>query len=254
MIGSRVAQRRHELVQQVAVSGVDLDHLDAELPGPDRRAAERVDDAAQVVECQRAGLGIAGGVGVLVGPERRPRVVPDEGAVPVPGALRAALTARVRELHSGGAPLLRDEADDRSQCLRLRVVPEAEILRADPPLGGDGGRLDHHQRGAANGPRSEMHQVPGVDAPIHGRVLAHRRDENPAREGEAAQRERVEEARHPDILCYAVPSTDGVIFGILSCASAALRNSVCPSVLVVLLLACPSARPLVRASWPLSRS
>jgi len=72
----------------------------------------------------------------------------------------------VRELHARGAPLRVHEADDALQHLDVRIRVDAEVLRADAPLRGHGGRLGDHERRAADRPRAEMDQVPVVGEPV----------------------------------------------------------------------------------------
>jgi hypothetical protein len=47
-VGALVRLRPQELVEQVAVAGVDLDAVGADVPGDDRAAGERVDDLRQL--------------------------------------------------------------------------------------------------------------------------------------------------------------------------------------------------------------
>ena len=80
--------------------------------------------------------------------------------------------------------------------LRLRVVPEPRVVRGDPSLGGDGGRLgDDHARTAAR-ELGEVHVVPVVRHAVHRRVLAHRRDPQAVARGGAGQLEGAEQQGH----------------------------------------------------------
>ena len=97
----------------------------------------------------------------------------------------------------GEAALLVDEVDAAGERLDVGVLPDAQILRADPALGRDGGRLGEDHRGAADGARAQVDEVPVVGEAIDAGVLAHRRDENAIGERDPAQCEGVEQGRHP---------------------------------------------------------
>ena len=71
-----------------------------------------------------------------------------------------------------------------------------EIFGADPAVGGRRRRLGEHQAGAADRPRTEMHQVPFVGKSVLARVLAHGRDDDPVGEGQVTKRDGIEEMGH----------------------------------------------------------
>ena len=98
----------------------------------------------------------------------------------------------MRELHPGGASLQVDEPDDALQHLDVRILVNAEVLRADAPVGGDRGRFRHHERCATDRARSKVNQMPLVGKPVVARVLAHGRDDDAVGKREAAGGERVE--------------------------------------------------------------
>ena len=54
LVGAAVRERREELVEEVAVRGVDLDDLEAGGDGPARGGGERGDDRVQVRRLERA--------------------------------------------------------------------------------------------------------------------------------------------------------------------------------------------------------
>jgi hypothetical protein len=81
----------------------------------------------------------------------------------------------MRELDSGGGALVVNERDDALERVRLVVVPDAHVLRRDPPVRRNGGSLGEHERGAANRAAREVHEMPVVGESVDGRVLAHGR-------------------------------------------------------------------------------
>ena len=105
----------------------------------------------------------------------------------------------MRELERGDRALGRDERGDPRERRDLTVVPQAEVLRADPPFGRDRGRLEDDEACAADGTGAEVDEVPVVREAVLGRVLAHRRDADPVREGDGAEAEGAEE-RHRRIV------------------------------------------------------
>ena len=195
-----VRQRRQELVQQIAVRGVHFEHSEPGGHRPDRGGAERGEDRGDAVDGQRLRLGIAGRERDRA---RRHHVGPAAGvgrhqAGAVPRALRARLAAGVRQLHARHGALRLDEAGDALQHRDVRVVPDAEVLGADAPLGHHRRGFGENQPGTADGELAEVHQVPVAGEAVLARVLAHRRDADAVAQGGAAQGQRGKELRHGD--------------------------------------------------------
>ena len=136
---ARVAQRREELVQQVAVRRMDLDDPKAgaeRARAPRRESRRRLGDAGGV-ELQRHGLTVRERDRARA--RRAPAAVGDrEPRAAAPGNVGARLAPRMRELDAGDRALGFDKADDpararparrpRSRCPAARCVP-----RARPP-------------------------------------------------------------------------------------------------------------------------
>jgi len=79
----------------------------------------------------------------------------------------------------------------------VAVRIESEAAMGDPPRALHRRRLDHQEPRAGDREAAEMHPVPVGGAAVIGAVLAHRRDDDAIRQGEAAQGNRCEElARH----------------------------------------------------------
>ena len=101
--------------------------------------------------------------------------------VALPWAVGAGFAACMRQLHSGDAALLMDEADNPRQRLDVIVAPDAEILRTDPGLGQNRRCFRKHQSSSANGAAAQMHEMPIVRESVVARILAHGRDEHAVR-------------------------------------------------------------------------
>ncbi len=72
----------------------------------------------------------------------------------------------MRQLHPGQAALTVNKAHDAGQHLDVTIVPQAQILRADAPLGHDRRRFREDQRGAAYRPAAQVHEMPFVREPV----------------------------------------------------------------------------------------
>ena len=159
-----VGERREELVQQVAVRRVDLDHLEA---GGQRRraaAAKAATTPAISAAVQRSGTGSPARKGSRSGATvaSRPRL--GRPARRPPTAARCSPCGRrARAGCRRAAPLLADELGDaRAAARRARRFQMPRSPRRDPALGRHGGRFGHDQRRAADGAAAEVDQVPVV--------------------------------------------------------------------------------------------
>ena len=197
-----VAERRQELVQQVAMRRMHLDQVQAQA----RRAAgglgEGGDDAIDAGLVERARQR-AGGV---VGNRRRRDHLPaariavrDRATAGFPRLERRRLAPRVRQLH---ADRHRRPAAHRGQRPRERgfggVVVQAEVGPADPAGGLNRGGLGDQQAGAGLRQRAPVLDMPVVGLTVDRRVLAHRRDHDAVRQLQRAQRQRGEQVAHAD--------------------------------------------------------
>ena len=93
--------------------------------------------------------------------------------------------------------LLKRDFDEAFAQVDVIVAPDAEIFGADAAFGRDRRGFSEYQAGAADRACAKVDEVPIVREAVGARVLAHRRDENPVGERDAANRQRVEEVRHP---------------------------------------------------------
>jgi hypothetical protein len=74
----------------------------------------------------------------------------------------------------------------------MGIFPNSQVFWADPAFRGDGCRLSHYQRRAADGKSTKMNKMPVIGVPIHARILAHWRDANPVSQLNVAQLQRRE--------------------------------------------------------------
>ena len=165
----------------------------ANSPDDLRRSRSALSSVRDRVALGRTGAGWARPAASRARPGRRARR-PARGARWRPCARRGRAGCRARR----PAP---QERGDPAEASTWRVVPDAEVGRADPALGADRGGLGEDQAGAAGGARREVGEVPVVrDARVRpvGRrgVLAHRRHPDPVGDGQRPQGEGLEQGAH----------------------------------------------------------
>src|ERR1035438_9732045 len=118
-------------MEQVSVSSVNLEDPESSLPCAMRRRGEARDDVIDSVDKERLRQR------VVIRETKSARsndILPSSGtlgdhSLSVRRAVRARLAASMRQLHSGDAALLMDEADDPRQWLDVIVHPDTKILR-----------------------------------------------------------------------------------------------------------------------------
>jgi hypothetical protein len=100
----------------------------------------------------------------------------------------------MRELNADRGLLTLHEGDERLEALRLRFIPDAEVMLVDQAHVFDGGCLDKDQPEAAQRVAAEMHGVKGAAAIARcGTVVDHWRHDQPVLQGEAAEPDRLEQ-------------------------------------------------------------
>ena len=169
-IGPRVAQRRKKFVNEITMRPVDLDHIKARGLRSFGRLSECVHDLGNVDQRHRARNRI-------VAVERRRRRadrLPSSVGLRHSTAtnkrrVRAALAARMRQLHADGTALASHETDDPTERADVHIGPDTEIVGADSTVSGDGGGFGEDETGAADRPRRQMDEMPVVGEPVRAR-------------------------------------------------------------------------------------
>ena len=192
-VGALVRDRRHELVQQIAVAAMQLDHVVADAVDALGRRGEFADAALDVV----LGHGVRHRPAGVIRDGRR-RLGRPAAFLFGQNRLAAGRRRRGRAFAPGMRQLHAELGDavgaaEIVHALQRRLVVvgiHAGAFGRDPPDRIDVGHLAHHQPGAAEREAAEMHQVPVVRRAVGRIVLAHRRDHDPVGKREPAQRDR----------------------------------------------------------------
>jgi len=162
-------------VDQIAVRAVDLDDIEAGIQRAPRSGGECMNHDRNFVVSHLLWRRISRLERNGARRNRRPAALGfrnDRAALP--GNARARLAPRVRELDSRRGAMLVQEARDSCQRRDMLVLPDAEIA------GGDTAALLHrscfgdHQSGTADGPRTQVDQMPIAAKAVFAGVLAHR--------------------------------------------------------------------------------
>src|SRR6185436_18692925 len=82
---------------------------------------------------------------------------------------------------------------DSLQAIDVRMIPDAEILRADASFRGHGGCFREHERRSTHRACAEVNEMPVGREAVDARVLTHRRDDQAMGKGEIAERDGIEE-------------------------------------------------------------
>ena len=177
-VGALIGERREELVNQVAVGGVDLDEVKAGGEGAMRGLGEGVDDGVDSGLIEGLRYCVAGGEGDGAGRDGLPAAFLGRWSSrsPANGRRHAGFAAGVGELDSGTHALRVDEASDALQVGNVRVFPDAQVGGRDAAFRDDGGGLKHDEACAALGAAAEVDKMPVVGEAVLRGVLAHGRD------------------------------------------------------------------------------
>ncbi len=193
-----VDQRIEELRQQVAMRRMHLDRVEADLRGAPCGVAETTDDGMDLIHRQFAGHGIFA---------ERLRAWSDglpsaeftghAGSLESKGeASRGAFAPGMVELHRQSRAGLLRIGDDPTPRIHLRIVPQSQIARRDAAFRSHRGGLDDHHAESAHGARHVMLVVERRRFAVacRRRIRVHRRQPDTIAHGQAAQRDRFEQA------------------------------------------------------------
>jgi len=95
-------------------------------------------------------------------------------------------------------------SQDPSEGSLVLIGIEPEILRRDPPLGRDGGRLEDHQSGARERQLADVDHVPVAGRAVLRGVLAHGRYDDPVLQAQLADGELFEQTAHDHALQFEI--------------------------------------------------
>src|SRR5208283_5243001 len=110
IIGAKIRERREEFVSEIAVGGMDFDHLEASGQGAMRGRSKIIDDLIDFGDGEFFRVGIVWIKRDRAGSNRNPAAIGYCDFVPAePGRGGAALSAGVGELHAGDGALFADE-------------------------------------------------------------------------------------------------------------------------------------------------
>jgi len=188
LVGAVVGEGREELVEEIAVGGVDFDEVEAGGEGAVGGGGEVGDDLvhAGAVEGGGRGVGVVEGDGG--GSDGLPAAFGgrnDAGFLPWDG--HAGFASGVGELGAGVGAMVVEEGGDAAELGDVVVFPDAEVAEGDAGFGADGAGFGDDEGGAADGAAAEMNEVPFAGEAVGGGVLAHGRDGDAVGEGEAAE-------------------------------------------------------------------
>ena len=198
VVDAVVRQRRQELVQQVAMRGMQFDDIQAEAGGAAGGVDEAVADTGEagLIECHRRWL-----VGQVRDGGRCHRLPAaglrrDQRAA-IPGCCARGLASRMRQLDAERHRRILAHPFQHPTQRGFGVVRiEAEVVRRDAAIGGHRGGFDDQQSGAGQRELAQMDEVPVGGLAVFGRVLAHRRDDDAVGQLQLAQAEWCEELAH----------------------------------------------------------
>ncbi len=154
VVGAGVDQRREELVNEIAVGGVNFNELEASLEGAAGGHGVGEGDACDGLDSERFGLngfrgeGFGGG-----GIDGTPAAFGDGDGVAViaPGNIGGGFESGVGELGSGNGSMLADEVDSSGEVLDVLVFPDSEVAGTDAAFGENGSGFGENRACTADG-------------------------------------------------------------------------------------------------------
>jgi hypothetical protein len=202
LVVALVGDRREEGMDQVAMRGVDIDHIEAGRHRPPRARAIGFHQCVDLGDRHGAGTVPAGDAARIGRTHGLPwRLAPRglrlaERTEPLPGALPRRFRAGMVELRCRQRALLVQQIGDPAQGRDMLVGPDAEIAIGVAADRVHDQPLRHHRAGAADGVFREVLEMPVGRQTVRPRfVHLHRGDHDPVREGDGAQPERAEQQR-----------------------------------------------------------
>src|SRR5579871_4945456 len=197
LVAAMIRERRVKAVQKVSVCRVDFQPLKAGVArAPDRRNKRLTNTREPViVEWFRSAPSFVEGNRARAGDWPSARFVRHVMSA-FPWTSARSFSAGVGKLYSGHRAVSLHESRDPRQWLGVRVGPDPHVMRRNAADCFHGGRLDDHQRRAADGARSQMHKMPVGGESVLATVLAHRRYSDAIPQAHSAKRDGFKEMGH----------------------------------------------------------
>jgi len=171
---------------------VNFDHLKASSQRAFRGLHERVNDSANLRDGK-----LSGRLVTLIERNRARRINPTPPALlraqrfaAQPRCSGAGLPSRMRNLNPGNRSLRFHKPRHARQRRNVFVLPNPQIRRADPSIGGHCRRFGKNQCGASHRARAQMHQMPIRGQPVFAGILAHGRNHDAVAKSYFAYRQR----------------------------------------------------------------
>jgi hypothetical protein len=195
------------MVDQIAVGGVNLEHVEAGAVGARRSLAPLGHQIAHLVMRQRAWHRRFLGVGHGAGRNQLPsfpvedfRLVTTEWLAAFPGARQPRLSAGVTELDAGNCAMRLDEGCAPRQRRNERIVPKPGISDRAAAVARHFGRFHDDEPGASLRVFAGVDEMPVGRKALHRRILMHRRHDDAVLEADAPDFQR----RKQHGLCHRV--------------------------------------------------
>jgi len=206
-VGALVGERREELVEQIAVRGVDLDDVESCGVGALRGLGKGLNDGvdARLIEGLRGG--VVGCEWNGAGGNWLPATVRGWNHMfsPCGGRGHGGLASGMGELNAGAYALAVDEVDDAPEARDVAVLVDAEVVGCNAAFGDDGGSFKDDEASSTLGAAAEMNEMPIGGEAIVGRVLAHRGDADAVGKGDRSKlKGRKERMAHACVGLYVV--------------------------------------------------
>ena len=179
LVGAVVGERRKEFVEEVAVGGVKFDEIESGCEGAMSSSNEVGDDLVHPGAIKGCGDGerfveANGGRSDRLPAAFRRR----DGTALFPWDRHAGFAAGVSELGSSVGAVLVEEGCDSLEFRDVLVFPDAEIAGSDAGFGTYGVSFRNDEGSAADGPTSEVDEVPVVGEAVDRGVFAHGGDDD----------------------------------------------------------------------------
>ncbi|MNH06713.1 hypothetical protein D3C79_660900 [compost metagenome] len=157
------------------MGGMHFGHLEAGLQGTPGGSDKGLDDVSDLRFGQFGRCGVLRVEGNLRGPHRHPATIVhlDAAMLAQPGPMGAGLAPGMGQLDAWHRALGGDETGDALQRRDLRVVPQAQVLRGNAPIGSHGSGFGENQAGATHRAAAQVHQVPVIGQAVDTGILAH---------------------------------------------------------------------------------